>query len=57
MSEMMESSEMNPMRKSLWVDWGEPYGSDLVEPYENVPIKMIRIDEKWTKISEWNDLR
>ena len=23
-----------------------PYQFDLIEPYENVPIKMIRIDEK-----------
>ena len=35
---------MNPMAKSLWSEEGEPYQSDLDEPYENVPIKMIRFD-------------
>ena len=34
------------------VDRRCPYQSDLNEPYENVPIKMNGIDEKWMKWSE-----
>ena len=45
------------MEMTLWTLWEWSYGPmvsrrcpyqfDLIEPYENVPIKMIRIDEKW----------
>ena len=38
---------VNPMGISLWSIEGEPYESDLVEPYENVPIKMNGFNEKW----------
>jgi hypothetical protein len=43
---------VNPMGMVLWVDWECPYQSDLVEPYENVPIKMNGIDEIWMNWSE-----
>ena len=52
MSEWMEMTWNNPMGKSLWVGWECPYQSDWNEPYENVPIKMNGIDEKWMKWSE-----
>ena len=44
------------------VSWECPYESDLNEPYEKVPIKMIRIDEKWMnrvnrgEMSEWMEM-
>ena len=37
---------------SLWVENECPYQNDLSDPYENVPIKMIRIDEIWMNWSE-----
>ena len=45
MSDLKEVSQNNPMEKSLWSVEGEPYGSDLNEPYENVPIKMNGFNE------------
>ena len=41
-----------PYGNGPMVSWECPYGSDWNEPYEKVPIKMIRIDEKWMKWSE-----
>ena len=40
MNELKDLTWNNPMRKSLWVDWECPYGSDLSEsenqcPYQN----------------------
>ena len=52
MSEWMEMTWNNPMGMVLWVGWECPYQSDWNEPYENVPIKMNGIDEKWMKWSE-----
>ena len=52
MSEMIDLTWNNPMEKSLWVERGQPYGSDLNEPYEKVPIKMIRFDEIWMNWGE-----
>ena len=46
MSEWKEVSQNNPMGMVLWVERGEPYGSDWNEPYEKVPIKMNGIDKK-----------
>ena len=61
----MKWIEWNEVKWVIWWVWlCEPYGnlpmvdrrcpyqSDLVEPYENVPIKMNGIDEKWMKWSE-----
>ena len=45
MSDFKEVSQNNPMGTSLWSREGEPYESDLNEPYEKVTIKMIRFDE------------
>ena len=45
---------VNPMGMVLWVDWECPYQSDLVEPYENVPIKMNGFNEIWMKWIEVN---
>ena len=45
MSEMIDLTWNNSMAKSLWSEEGEPYESDLDEPYEKVPIKMNGIDE------------
>ena len=39
-----------PYGKVPMVDWECPYQSDLVEPYEKVPIKMNGIDEKWIRM-------
>ena len=43
---------VNPMARSLWSSEGEPYESDLDEPYEKVPIKMNGIDEIWMNRGE-----
>ena len=54
-SEMIDLKDLtwnNPMRISLWVGWECPYQSDLNEPYEKVPIKMIRFDEIWMNWGE-----
>ena len=64
----MKWIEWNDMK---WVNWRiwlcEPYGKvpmvdrrcpyeiDLIDHNENVPIKMIRIDEKWMKWSELSE--
>ena len=63
----MNWSEMSEMKWNEWMDgndleqpygngpmvsWECPYQSDWNEPYENVPIKMNGIDEKWMKWSE-----
>ena len=52
MSELKDLTWNNPMGISLWVGWECPYGSDLNEPYEKVPIKMIRFDEIWMNWGE-----
>ena len=41
-----------PYGNGPMVDRRCPYQSDWNEPYENVPIKMNGIDEKWMKWSE-----
>ena len=45
------------MGKSLWVERGQPYGSDLNEPYEKVPIKMMRFE--WIEVNrgEWSEMK
>ena len=47
MSEWMEMTWNNPMRKSLWVENECPYRSDLNDLNEKVPIKMNGFNEKW----------
>lgn len=41
----------------LWSVEGEPYGSDLNEPYEKVTIKMIRIEVYRVNIGKMSDLK
>ena len=41
-----------PYGNGSLVSWECPYQSDWNEPYENVPIKMNGIDEKWMNWSE-----
>ena len=45
-----------PYGKVPMVDWECPYQNDLNEPYENVPIKMIRFD--WIEVNRtiWGDM-
>ena len=59
MSELKEMTWNNPMGISLWVENECPYQNDLIDLSENVPIKMIRIDEIWMNWSEmrWNEVK
>ena len=41
-----------PYEKVPMVDWECPYQNDLNDLNEKVPIKMIRFDEIWARISE-----
>ena len=43
---------VNPMEKSLWSRESVPIKVTWDEPYEKVPFKMIRIDEKWMNRGE-----
>ena len=52
MSEWMEMTWNNPMRKSLWVGWECPYGSDLRWVIWSNPIKMNGFIEKWMNRGE-----
>ena len=60
-NEWIEGSELEqPYGNGPMVGWRCPYQSDLVEPYENVPIKMNGFNEKlvnWVKWGEMSDLK
>ena len=47
-----QSDLEQPYGKVPMVDWECPYQNDLNDLNEKVPIKMIRFDEIWARISE-----